>query len=154
MVLSFLSSLFIAQSLLRLPQLAFADLPSYENNLVYEDGLYGSVPSQTFLSDPSIIAPVANVLTPPKDGVSTSRHIVWTPVGGAVQAPAPMILDATSLALVYKAPEANHRHIGGHIQTCNNTDYLTWWSGDDSQHRMTGRQIMASQPLPFCMVQG
>lgn len=119
-----------------------ADTPNFNNSSSYLQGHYGDYPVQSYISNPEIVGPVANVLIPPKDGVSPSGYILWTPVAPHSPHRGPSVLDANTLSLVYQGPVYDKETIGANVQTCNGTDYITWWSGKGLNGRKAGHYMM------------
>lgn len=115
-----------------------ADVLPFSNSKEYQDGELGYYPNQTFRSDPHVLAPVANVLVRAKEGLSPNQYITWAPTGPRIPAQGPQLLDADTLSLVYQAPNLNGDNFGISVQSCNNTDYLIYWSGDRMQNRAAG----------------
>lgn len=132
------------------PALVSADVSPCLSSKDYQKGTYGGYPVQTFFSDLDVVAPVPNVLTSPKDGVSPKKHLVWSPVGPNVDRMAASILDAHDLSLVYQGPTLGYETIGGTVQSCNGTEYLTWWSGEQHASHMMGRYYMVLDLGPQC----
>lgn len=142
--LSYLCSFTAIALLLCETSLVAADIRPCVSSDDYQNGTYGGYPVQKFFSDPDVIAPVPNILTPPQKGVSPSKHMVWSPVGHKVEKMAARILDAHDLSLVYQGPAYDYETIGGTVQSCNGTDYLTWWSGVQHASHMAGNYYMVS----------
>jgi len=151
-ILPFVRLLFLSSSL------ASADVLPYYNSQEYQEGAYGNYTSQTYITEPGFVAPVPNVLVAPQSGVvSPSEYILWTPVGSDAgqNGAGPLILNATDLSLVYAAPEYHEiktpprgrEAIGATIQTCNGTDYMTWWGGKGYNGYKAGRYYMVRFPL-------
>lgn len=120
-----------------------ADHPPYENSEEYLDGAFGAYPRQTFLSNDAI-APVPNVLTPQHESVSPSRYIPWTPAGVPDAGLRPMLLDATDLSVVWYAPLVGAETLGATVQTCNDTDYITFWTGEGGRNWKAGMYYLVS----------
>lgn len=111
----------------------------------YQNGKFGAYPVQRFFSDPDIIAPVANVLVGPLAGVSPSKHMVWSPIGPDVEYMSSRVIDAHDFSMVYQGPRFDKETMGGNVQTCNDTQYLTWWTGHERKLHMAGRYYMVKQ---------
>ena len=107
-----------------------ADIAPFYDSEAYAAGLYGNYSRQAYISDLSFEGPVAHIMVPPQEGVSPSRFVGWAP-GGPPPLPQthPMLLDAHNFASVWSGPALHYETIGPTVQTCNNTEYLTWWSG-------------------------
>lgn len=106
-----------------------ADYPAFNNSQDALDGRYGKYPIQRYISDPELRTPVANVLVQPQEGVSPKKYIMWAPGGAGLPITGPMMLDAATLNTVWQGPVTAAETIGTTVQTCNNTDYITSWSG-------------------------
>lgn len=106
-----------------------ADFGPLYNDKDFEDGIWGSYPRQSFLSLPGAEAPVANIIVKAQQGVSSGRHLVYTPQGPIVHRAWPMILDSTDLSLVWSGPPSHMDTLNGDVHECNNTQYLTFWYG-------------------------
>lgn len=137
-----MACLWLLCSLVWLPAHVLADITPFSNSKAYNDGQYGPYPNQTFFSEPNAVAPIANVLTHPQAGLSPSRHLVWSPVGNRIKQSSLRLLDAKDLSLVYQGPVFKHEVIGGDVQRCNGTDYLTFWSGELQGGHMVGNHFM------------
>lgn len=127
---------------------AVADYPPFNNSAEYMNGVWGNYSRQHFLSQPNIIAPVGNVITQPTDDVSPSKYIMWTPAGPYVPPTHPMMLDAKTLSPVWYGPRINPETLASTIQTCNNTDYITFWSGFGAGGWKKGSYYLVSQARP------
>lgn len=57
------------------------------------------------------------------------------------------VLDAFDLSLVYQGPSYDKQTLGGTVQSCNGTKYLTWWSGHERRIHMAGRYYMVSKAV-------
>ncbi|PSK33437.1 phosphatidylserine decarboxylase [Elsinoe australis] len=106
-----------------------ADYPPFKNSAEYLNGTLGNYTRQHFLSQPDAIAPVGNILTQATDDVSPSKYMMWTPAGPHGPPAHPMLLDAKTLSLVWYGPRINPETLASTIQTCNDTEYITFWSG-------------------------
>lgn len=73
-----------------------------------------------------------------KEGVSPERYMTWAATGSFVPVGGPKLLDAESLSLAYEAPIFGPDNFGLSVQTCNDTDYLVWSSGNRTQNRAAG----------------
>lgn len=122
---------------------ALADHPPYNNSIEYLDGAFGPYPRQTFLSHEAI-APVPNVLVSAQDDLSPSRYILWTPAGVPDAGLRPMILDATDLSVVWYAPLVGAETLGATVQTCNDTEYITFWTGEGGKNWKAGLYYLVS----------
>lgn len=146
---SFLTLLPFIRVLLLSPIYASADVAPFSNSEEYQEGAYGNYTIQTYITEPGFQVPVPNVIVPPQDGASPSKYIIWTPVGfgTGMNNNGPMMLNATDLSLVYRAPMYTEpkvapwgrESIGATVQTCNGTDYITWWAGKGHWGRKAGR---------------
>ncbi|PNS14795.1 hypothetical protein CAC42_2024 [Sphaceloma murrayae] len=106
-----------------------ADFLPFRNSAEYMIGTYGNYTRQHFLSQPDVIAPVANILVQPSDEVSPSKYIMWAPASVHTPPTHPMMLDANSLSPVWYGPRINPETLHASIQSCNGTDYVAFWSG-------------------------
>lgn len=106
-----------------------ADIVPFNNDEAYAKGLYGNYSRQTYLSDAEVVGPVANMLIGPHGGVSPSRFIGWAPGGPFLPPAHAMLIDAHSFSTVWQGPAFDRETMGPTVQTCNGTDYLTFWSG-------------------------
>lgn len=125
--------------LLLLLDRAAADVVPFLNSEAYMHGAWGNYTRQRYLSDPHITGPVANFLVPPQPGVSPSKYVMWAPGGPYLPRTRPMMLDATTLATVWQGPVYGFETMGPTVQSCNGTEYITWWSGADIQGYKQGR---------------
>lgn len=142
-LLPFLHVLFLSAPL------TIADVPPFYNSQAYQDGAFGNYTLQTYITEPAFEVPVPNIIVPPQDGASPSEYIIWTPVGfgKGMNGNGPMILNATDMSLVYRAEEYGlygsqpyrQETIGATVQSCNGTDYLTWWAGRGRYGKKEGR---------------
>ena len=137
-----------------LASVVVADIQPYFNDQGYLDQRYGPYPNQTFISDLDVVAPIANILTPPQEGASAARHVLWTPFGPELGEPinAPSILDSQTLSLVYQGPIYDDKPTATSVQTCNGTDYLTWWSGRERGGPRVGNYYMVCDEIMFCLL--
>lgn len=119
-----------------------ADKTPFIKSEEYMKGGYGNVPRQRYLSDPDVIGPVGNFLVPPKSGLSPSRYIFWTPFVYTSVRTHPTILDANTLAVVWVGPAHSLRAMGATVQSCNGSQYITWWSGNEVDNWMAGTQYV------------
>lgn len=108
-----------------------ADYPPFNNNEDAATGFYGNYTRQAYLSDDSVIGGVANIIVPPQQGVSPSRYVGWAPGGPMLPLTHPQLLDANTFATVWSGPVNGEQTMGPTVQSCNGSQYLTWWSGDD-----------------------
>jgi len=115
-----------------------ADLPPFVQNKEFINGDYGWDTRQQYVSDPGIPGLVGNYLIPPKQGLSPSKYIFWSPFTYSNLRTHPMILDATSLAVVWSGSDMAYHSMAATVQTCNGTDYITWWSGNQIDNWMAG----------------
>lgn len=128
------------------PALVTADVKPFNNSVAYAEGKFGNYTRQQFLSDRSAVAPVANVFVEAQPGVSPSKYVVWSPVGPYLPEPDahPMILDAETLSLVWFGPRHDLVTMGPYVQSCNGTEYITFWSGFNLDSRPAGHFYMVS----------
>ena len=155
---SFFALLPFVRVLLFSPYSASADVLAFANSQEYQEGAYGKYTIQTYITEPDFNVPVPNVIVSPQDGASSSQYIMWTPVGYArgQNDNGPVMLNATDLSLVYQAPEYSEpgvaawgrESIGGTVQTCNGTDYITWWGGKGHWGRKAGRYYVVRLTHP------
>lgn len=106
-----------------------ADLPLFNNDLEYKNATYGAYPRQRYLSNPNVVGPVANIITSPNSALSPSKYVLWAPGGKDLPSAHPMILEAQTGAIVWSGPTYEWEAIGPTVQSCNGSDYITWWSG-------------------------
>lgn len=114
------------------------DVPPFINSSAAEDGIFGNYTRQVFLSDPSVVAPVANILFKDDRELSPSKYVGWAPLGIMLDSPPPMLIDAHSFSTVWSGPVLGQDTYNPTVQTCNGTEYLMWWSGNVAG-RMYGR---------------
>lgn len=107
-----------------------ADVNPFHNNKDARKGKFGSYTRQSYLSDGSFDGPVANVLVN-RGSTSPSKYIGWAPqdpqLPGRLRKP--MLIDAHTFATVWAGPEMDELSLAPSIQFCNESNYLTWWSG-------------------------
>lgn len=115
-----------------------ADIRPFLRDDGYQKGEFGNYPRQYFVSDPSIVAPIPNVIVEPQEGVSPNEYITWAPTGPGVPLHGPQLLDPKTLSVVYQAPLLGPDNFGLSVQTCNNSDYLVWWTGTSIAGRAAG----------------
>ncbi|KAK5954327.1 hypothetical protein OHC33_004900 [Knufia fluminis] len=128
---------FLLVLLLDLLTFSLADIPPFHNNRAYQEGELGPYPRQTFFSDLEILAPVANVIVEEQYGSSSASYVTWAAHAENITT-VPQLLDAKTLSVVYQGPHYNEDTFGFTVQTCNNTDYLVWWAGDNIDGRAAG----------------
>lgn len=119
-----------------------ADITPFFDSEAYDAGLYGNYSRQAYISDDSFVGPVAHLLVPPQNGVSPSRFVGWAPGGPDLPQTHPMLLDAHNFGVVWNGPALGSQTMGPTVQTCNNTQYLTWWSGEEGDDHKQGRYYM------------
>ncbi|KAF2152251.1 hypothetical protein K461DRAFT_268232 [Myriangium duriaei CBS 260.36] len=126
--------------------LVVADMPAFMQDQAVDVGAYGNLLHQSFLSDPSVTGLVANIHVPPQHGASPSRHIGWASQGFSAGA-RPMLIDANTFSTVWSGPALSKAVWSPTVQSCNGTDYLTWWGGATDPHDSTrrGRVLMANR---------
>lgn len=152
---SFLALLPILRVLIISSTLVTADIPPFYSSQAYQDAAYGNYTLQTYVTEPGFRVPVPNIVVAPQDGVSPSKYIFWTPVGfhEGMNSNGPMLLNATDMSLVYRAneyilpdtPGWAQETIGSTVQTCNGSDYLTWWAGKGLWGRKAGRYYVVCE---------
>ena len=106
-----------------------ADYPPFDNSADYKNGSYGTYPRQTYLSDPSVLGPVANILASADHGLSPSKYVMWAPGGPGLPRAHPMMLEAQTGTVVWQGPALGWETMGPTVQTCNGTQYITFWAG-------------------------
>ncbi|KAF2226269.1 ASST-domain-containing protein [Elsinoe ampelina] len=116
-------------SLSSLPHYVCADFPPFNNSAEYMAGRWGNYTRQHFLSQPDVVAPVANILVQPTDQVSPSKYIMFAPAGRYGPPTHPMMLDTHTLSPVWYGPQINPETLHASIQSCNGTEYIAFWSG-------------------------
>ncbi|KAF2090314.1 hypothetical protein K490DRAFT_63191 [Saccharata proteae CBS 121410] len=113
-----------------LPLLASASPLGSFNALWYDQGLYGAYPWQDFVSF-DLAAPRVNFLQQSEQCDQSYTFI--EPRGRSVETPGPMILDAQG-DLVYLENKFGEA-MDVRVQTFQDQDYLTFWTGtDDGTH--------------------
>ncbi|KAJ2896453.1 ASST-domain-containing protein [Zalerion maritima] len=124
---SFLPSLFLPI----LPLLigpAWSDLPLITNCTLYDTGVLGVAPNQTFLSSPGIVAPRLCVETFDKHAVDKTPFLFFNYIFEGVSTP--MILRSDDLSLVYADFESGFPIVSGaQIQNVAGEDSLTFYQG-------------------------
>ncbi|KAF4552371.1 Hypothetical protein D9617_10g073520 [Elsinoe fawcettii] len=107
-----------------------ADYPALQNDTDYEDKKWGNYTRQHYITEPSFWGPpVPQVMVPPQPGVSPSRQIMITPFGWRLPRSNPIMLDSTDLSVVWYGPRIAQDTLGAAVQECNNTKFITFWSG-------------------------
>lgn len=129
--------------------LASADVFPFRNSTEYQNGVMGEYPAQAFVSDPDVLAPVANIIVEAQDGVSPEKYTTWAATGPNIPEQGPQLLAVDTLSVVYQAPLFGLENFGLTVQTCNGTDYLIWWSGQRFENRAAGTWhiVGTSDPL-------
>jgi len=119
-------------TLLVLFTLALADVAPYLDDNGYQASAYGLYPSQTYVTNASLIAPRANIRAAAgNDSTSSDRFVFLTPRGDPVAgtATAPTILEANNnLTLVWSGPTWGAAY-PFRVQPYNGSEYLTFWAG-------------------------
>ncbi|GAM82567.1 hypothetical protein ANO11243_005490 [Dothideomycetidae sp. 11243] len=139
---------FIASALsllLSLSSPVAADLAPFNNSQAVKEGIYGNYTRQSFLSSGSVIGPVANVIVHPQEGVSPSKYVTWAPGGPMLPSTHPMLIDANNFATIWAGPVLGRQTMGPLVQSCNGSQYLTWWAGDDVDGYKQGRYYMVNE---------
>ncbi|KAF2452797.1 ASST-domain-containing protein [Lineolata rhizophorae] len=106
-----------------------ADVEPYDDDPAYQDQAYGLYPVQYYQTSEEIASPIFNVLHEQEDDVSNSSYIFMAPRAGAVFAPAPMIIDAETLDLVWFG-EGYGEVFDVRVQQYDDEDYITFWVGE------------------------
>ncbi|KAF2219227.1 ASST-domain-containing protein, partial [Elsinoe ampelina] len=83
--------------------------------------------------------PVANLIVGPANDVSPSKYVLWAASGPEYGFMPPAIIDAATLNMVWSGPIHERSTMGPTVQSCNGTDYITWWSGINAQNHKRGR---------------
>lgn len=135
---------FIIWMICALPALVSGDVQPFQNSKAVQDGAFGNYTRQSYLSDPNVIGPVANILVPLHPGVSPSKYIGWAPLGPHLPQSIPMLIDAKSFSTVWAGPALDDQTHNPTVHTCNNTRYLTWWAGRMGGYYGSGKYIMVS----------
>lgn len=116
----------LAAALLWVCGLVRADYGPYLQSEDYDEGKFGSWPTETYRSTP-IIGPTLNYLessTQCKDGQFT----LIAPRGGGVATPGPMIIDQDG-HLVWTKEYGSTYNLN--VYRYRGQDYLTFWTGND-----------------------
>ncbi|KAF2156462.1 hypothetical protein K461DRAFT_319016 [Myriangium duriaei CBS 260.36] len=129
-------------SILSLSSLITADFPPFHNDQATKEGVWGNYTRQAYISNDDVVGPVANIIVPPQQGVSPSRYVTWAPGGPRLPHARPMLLDANTFSTVYAGPDFGDESMSPTIQSCNGTNYLTWWSGHGKEGYKWGRYYM------------
>ncbi|KAF2222166.1 ASST-domain-containing protein [Elsinoe ampelina] len=119
-----------ALSLFSFASHVLADFPAFQNDTDYAKKKWGNYTRQHFISEPAFWGPpVPNVVVSPQPGVSPSKHVMVTPYGYRLPRSNPMLLNAEDMSVVWYGPRLSWDTLGAAVQECNNTQYITLWSG-------------------------
>lgn len=126
---------------------ASADYPAFHNSSEYLDGKYGYYPTQRYITEPDLRTPVGNILIDQQPGAAPETSFMWSPGGPARFVPitGPMMLDANTLDTIWQGPVFAEQTIGAVVQTCNNSQYMTFWAGKGWANGKGGRAYIVSE---------
>ncbi|PNS17784.1 hypothetical protein CAC42_3179 [Sphaceloma murrayae] len=121
------------------------DVPPFENDQAYMDGYWGNYSRQHFITEEFWGSPVPNIRTPPQKGVSPSTHMMFTPASPKMPRANPIMLDVNDMSVVWYGPRMNWETLGSTVQECNNTKYITFWSGAGAEGWKEGQYYLLDE---------
>lgn len=119
-----------------------ADVPAFHNDQGYKDGYWGNYSRQHFITEEFWGSPVPNILVSPQPGVSPSTHIMFTPASPKMPRANPILLNTDDLSVAWYGPRIGDETLGGTIQECNNTKYITFWTGNGAEGWKEGQYYL------------
>ncbi|TKX22749.1 hypothetical protein C1H76_5066 [Elsinoe australis] len=122
-----------------------ADVPAFHNDQGYKDGYWGNYSRQHFITEEFWGSPVPNILVSPQPGVSPSTHIMFTPASPKMPRANPILLNTDDLSVAWYGPRIGDETLGGTIQECNNTKYITFWTGNGAEGWKEGQYYLLDE---------